>query len=1251
MLLVHIAGNWTIRSLASQQPRVTAADRAGLRLPEPTPARNTARGLSTLADLIPPLTPGLFVLFWSLSTMRTRLSFPWNNSYLCTTSSERRESRLRSSVRVSLECLEEKTLLSTGLVAAYNFDAGSGTVLTDVSGNGNNGTITNATWSTAGKYGGALSFNGKSSTVTINNSPSLDLTTGMTLEAWVNPTTVSSAWRDVIYKGNDNYFLEATSTNNKLPGAGGTFGGADVATYGTSALATKTWTFLTETYDGATLRLYVNGVQVSSMAQTGNILTSTNALQIGGDSIYGQYFNGLIDNVRIYNTALTQSQIQTDMNTPVTSSAPAASAVTGETPGSGATGVATSTGVTATFNEAVQASSITSSDFVLKSSSGSTVTAVVSYNSTTDTATLTPSALLANSTAYTATINNVLSSSGVAMTGPFNWSFTTGPAPAVTSETPNSGATGVATSTALTATFNEAVQAATITSSNLVLKSSSGATVPATVSYNSSTNTATLTPSALLANSTIYTATVSGVEDTAGDPIAAPFSWSFTTGPAPSNSTGDPTTLAPSLGPPPSPGPNVIWVSTQSALQSAFTSLQSGQTIVIEPGTYNLSSTLYIGLNSNITNVTVRGSTDNFNDVTLLGNGMDNSSYGNVPMGISIWNAQHVTIADLSIGDVYYDPIEVRGNSGASAVTIYHVHLFDAGEQFIKVDPPSGGVGASNSAVEYSMIDYTNGPPVTDHGGGIGYTNGIDIHDGSNWLIAHNLIENLHTPDSDPAANLWNPAILIWNHSSNVTVDGNTIINCDRAIAFGLIDQTSGYDNQGGIIRNNFIYQAPGLFSSSRAAASDGQIIVWDSPNSQVLFNSILTDGNSTNSIQLRWTTTGAVVDGNLADASIRVRDGATYSATGNYLSATPSMFTNPSTGDLHLVVNSATLANVIDQATAEANDPNDWNGNSRTVGGPTDIGADGSQSSTKIVPTVTSESPSLNSTGVANTTALTATFNESVVASSITTTSFVLKDSNNNTVTATVSYTDSNHTATLTPSSPLSASTEYTATISGVTDAAGNVMAAPFSWSFTTSATAATATDTIWSNAATPAVASFSDPNADELGVKFESAVAGYITGIRFYKGSSNTGTHVGHLWTSTGTLLASATFTNETATGWQQVTFANPVAITANTVYVASYYAPNGGYAANGAYFASSGVTSGPLTALSNAAAGGNGVYAYGGGFPASTYNATNYWVDVVFNPGTVNTPPPTVTAPAPAPTGPAPAVTTCSPASNAT
>src|SRR5215469_5696565 len=100
---------------------------------------------------------------------------------------------------------------TAGLVAAYGFDEGSGTTVTDLSGNGNNGTISGATWTTSGKYGGALVFNGTSATVNINNTVSLQMTTGMTLEAWVNPSIVNGAWRDVFYKGNDNYYLEGTS--------------------------------------------------------------------------------------------------------------------------------------------------------------------------------------------------------------------------------------------------------------------------------------------------------------------------------------------------------------------------------------------------------------------------------------------------------------------------------------------------------------------------------------------------------------------------------------------------------------------------------------------------------------------------------------------------------------------------------------------------------------------------------------------------------------------------------------------------------------------------------------------------------------------------------------------------------------------------------------------------------------------------------------------------------------------------------
>ena len=202
-------------------------------------------------------------------------------------------------------------------VAAYAFEEGTGTTVTDQSGNGNNGTLTNTTWVAAGKYGRALSFNGTSSRLTVPNSTSLQLSTGMTLETWVNPTTVSSAWRDIIEKGNDNYYLMATTDRTSFPAGGGTFGGANANAYATGILPTNSWTHLATTYDGTNLRLYVNGTLVATQAKTGAITTSTSALTIGSDPFYGQFFNGQIDELRIYKTALTQTQIQTDMATPV----------------------------------------------------------------------------------------------------------------------------------------------------------------------------------------------------------------------------------------------------------------------------------------------------------------------------------------------------------------------------------------------------------------------------------------------------------------------------------------------------------------------------------------------------------------------------------------------------------------------------------------------------------------------------------------------------------------------------------------------------------------------------------------------------------------------------------------------------------------------------------------------------------------------------------------------------------------------
>ncbi|MEV8513211.1 LamG-like jellyroll fold domain-containing protein [Dactylosporangium sp. NPDC051484] len=206
----------------------------------------------------------------------------------------------------------------TGLIAGYNFDAGSGTTVADLSGNGNAGTITGATWVT-GKYGSALSFNGTSDIVRIPASSTLLPSTGLTLAAWIQPTAAQNGWRTVMQKENDAWFLNASNTTGALYPAGGitTSTGASSYCSGTSASPVNAWTHIALTYDGTDLRLYVNGVQVSTKPIAGALQQTSNPLSIGGNGPYGEYFKGLIDEARVYNRALTQAEVQTVMNTPL----------------------------------------------------------------------------------------------------------------------------------------------------------------------------------------------------------------------------------------------------------------------------------------------------------------------------------------------------------------------------------------------------------------------------------------------------------------------------------------------------------------------------------------------------------------------------------------------------------------------------------------------------------------------------------------------------------------------------------------------------------------------------------------------------------------------------------------------------------------------------------------------------------------------------------------------------------------------
>ena len=202
-------------------------------------------------------------------------------------------------------------------------------------------------------------------------------------------------------------------------------------------------------------------------------------------------------------------------------------------------------------------------------------------------------------------------------------------------------------------------------------------------------------------------------------------------------------------------------------------------------------------------------------------------------------------------------------------------------------------------------------------------------------------------------------------------------------------------------------------------------------------------------------------------------------------------------------------------------------------------------------------------------------------------------------------------------------ASGNGTATIrSRATDDSGNMETPSAGVTVTVGAGTQTCPCTIFGSS-TPGTSDTGPDSPVELGVRFQSTVAGSVSGIRFYKSAANTGTHVGNLWSNSGTLLASATFTNETASGWQTVNFASPVAITANTYYMASYFSTIGHYAEDDNFFTTAYVNT-PLVAPQDGVAGADGAYTYSSSsaFPTSAWEGANYWVDLVFTPSSTTT-----------------------------
>lgn len=395
---------------------------------------------------------------------------------------------------------------------------------------------------------------------------------------------------------------------------------------------------------------------------------------------------------------------------------------------------------------------------------------------------------------------------------------------------------------------------------------------------------------------------------------------------------------------PPKPKGKTVRVSNATALLKAVNTLSDHTTIIVAPGQYRLNGTLVIRKN----HITIRGEKPDCVSTELIGKGMENADHDGVPHGI--WsNAKHLTIAHLTIRDVYQHAIKL--NPTAHAPTLHHLRLLDSGKQFIKASPKHYGKGVNDGKLTDSILAYTQHPPRTNHGGGSGYTNGIDVHAGKNWLVDGNIFMNFHTPDDSD--HLWNPAVLFWNGAEGTITQNNIFFNVDRAIAYGLTNRrrttttdapskpnskassqnnsqptapktnnTSGdYDHIGGIIRNNMITLELNLFSHKRRSESDASIIVWDSPYTKVLHNTVLNRANHHFAIETRFDTHNAEIKNNWSDARINQRrkrqrnnekaesGPSNNQINNNHFSARTQYFVAPQTGDLHLTSDAASYA------------------------------------------------------------------------------------------------------------------------------------------------------------------------------------------------------------------------------------------------------------------------------------------------------------------------------------------------------
>ena len=775
------------------------------------------------------------------------------------------------------------------------------------------------------------------------------------------------------------------------------------------------------------------------------------------------------------------------------------------------------------------------------------------------------------------------------------------------SQTPAPDSTAIPVTTAVSARFSKAMAAGT---PGLVLKDANGATVAGATSYDATTRTITFTPGAPLASYVRYTATLSGT-DTLGNPITSGGTWSFTTAKPPNAPGVCPCSLFSDETVPTVPEIND---GVPLSLGTRFTSDAKGVVTGIR---------FYKSTGNTGTHV---GSLWNQNGVELASGTFTNESASGwqqltftTPVAIAK-NTPYVVSYRSTSGrysaspnafaerDLSWDPLRVTSTSGAytyatgfpggTSSTNYLVDVvFEKTPPSIAITSQSPAPGAldvpRSSKVVVDLSDQAvPGWSISVSGGGstIAGTSALST-DGTRitWTPGAQLPAGTDVTVTLAGVVSGDGASLGTKTWTFRTRDAETLDN--QTLLGDVVPDTAAADDGSPVeLGMAFTPSRDGTVKAIRffkGAGNNGTHTgsIWSAAGSR------LATVTFTNETANGWQTA-------MLAQPLDVRAGTTYvvsylapqghySVTSNYFSApvTKGDLTAPasnngryyysSTGGFPAYTHAASNY-FVDVLFARA--PAALSVDSRTP----DPGA--GSVSLAVKPSITLSAP------------LAAGWSMDVTRSGVP-------------VAGTAALSGDGRTITFTPASPLVASTTYAVTVNGLVSTEGGTLATQ-TWSFTTGIDD-TGTTSLFADL-TPATAAADDPSAIELGTRFVPSQAGTVTAVKFYKGTGNTGTHVGSLWDANGNRLAQVTFTDETATGWQTATFASPVAVTAGATYVVSYYAPSGRYAATPQFF-STARTVGPLTAPS----GNNGVYRYGtgGGFPAGSYNSTNYYVDVVF------------------------------------